>query len=162
MDKIFKKMEADVRMNQETVMDIKSDQDRLNGILGKAAEEYEHLNEKYEDEMSNVCQFQAKIKEMTATGCNLVLTTGGTGCAPRDVTPEATASVLHKLVPGIAHAMTASALTHEPHAMLSRGVAGIRDRCLVVNLPGRPKAAAENAAALAPVLVHALRQVNGD
>ena len=107
-------------------------------------------------------QIASKIKEMTATGCNLVLTTGGTGCAPRDVTPEATASVLHKLVPGIAHAMTASALTHEPHAMLSRGVAGIRDRCLVVNLPGRPKAAAENAAALAPVLVHALRQVNGD
>ena len=104
----------------------------------------------------------AAIAEMSATGCNLVLTTGGTGCAPRDVTPEATASVLHKLAPGISHAMTSAALAHEPHAALSRGIAGIRDRCLVVNLPGRPRAAAENASALAPVLVHALRQVSGD
>lgn len=102
------------------------------------------------------------IAEMTATGCNLVLTTGGTGCAPRDVTPEATASVLHKLAPGIVHAMTTAALAHEPHAALSRGIAGIRDRCMVVNLPGRPRAAADNASALAPVLVHALRQVSGD
>ena len=66
MDKIFKKMEADVRMNQGTILDIKSDQDRLSDVLSKAAEQYEHLNEKYEDEMSNVCQFQAKIKELTA------------------------------------------------------------------------------------------------
>jgi molybdenum cofactor synthesis domain-containing protein len=102
------------------------------------------------------------IAEMTATGCNLVLTTGGTGCAPRDVTPEATASVLHKLAPGIVHAMTSQALAHEPHAALSRGIAGIRDRCMVINLPGRPRAAADNASALAPVLVHALRQVSGD
>ena len=76
--------------------------------------------------------------------------------------PEATASVLHKLAPGIVHAMTSQALAHEPHAALSRGIAGIRDRCMVINLPGRPRAAADNASALAPVLVHALRQVSGD
>lgn len=84
---------------------------------------------------------------------------GGTGCAPRDVTPEATASVVDKLVPGITHAVTQHSLRYEPHAMLSRAVAGIRDRTLIVNLPGRPKAVRENLAVIMPVMAHAVKQV---
>lgn len=96
-----------------------------------------------------------------APACALVLTTGGTGCAPRDVTPDATADVAERLVPGIPEAMLWRALEHEPHAMLSRAIAGIRGRTLIVNLPGRPKAVRENLAVLMPVLRHALEQVSG-
>lgn len=109
----------------------------------------------------------ARLKEKTrglshaslAKGCNLILTTGGTGCAPRDVTPEATAAVVHKLVPGIPQAILRHSLRYEPHAMLSRAVAGIRDRALVINLPGRPKAVRENLGVLMPVMAHAVSQV---
>mmetsp|Transcript_15802 Transcript_15802/g.25476 ORF Transcript_15802/g.25476 Transcript_15802/m.25476 type:complete len:87 (-) Transcript_15802:300-560(-) len=76
-----------------------------------------------------------------------------------DVTPEATAGVLHKLVPGIPEAFLRHSLRYEPHAMLSRAVAGVRDRSLVVNLPGRPKAVRENLGVLMPVLAHAVLQV---
>ena len=98
----------------------------------------------------------SRICEMSASGCNLILTTGGTGCAPRDVTPEATAAVVHKLVPGIPEAILRHSLRYEPHAMLSRAVAGIRDRSLVINLPGRPHAVRQNLNILMPVLSHAL------
>lgn len=96
-----------------------------------------------------------------APACALILTTGGTGCAPRDVTPDATSDVVERLVPGISEAMLWRALEHEPHAMLSRAVAGIRGRTLIVNLPGRPKAVRENLAVLMPVLRHALAQIGG-
>ena len=100
-----------------------------------------------------------RIREMSASGCSLILTTGGTGCASRDVTPEATVAVLHKLVPGIPEAIRGHTMRYEPHAMLSRAVAGIRDRTLVINLPGRPKAVRENLGVLMPVLAHAVAQV---
>ncbi len=87
---------------------------------------------------------------------DLVLTTGGTGFAPRDVTPEATLSVIHRLAPGLAEAMRSASLRITPHAMLSRAVAGIRNTTLIVNLPGSPKAALENLANIAPVLPHAI------
>ena len=87
---------------------------------------------------------------------DLVLTTGGTGFAPRDVTPEATLSVIHRLAPGLAEAMRSASLRITPHAMLSRAVAGIRNSTLIVNLPGSPKAALENLATIAPVLPHAV------
>ena len=83
---------------------------------------------------------------------DLVLTTGGTGFAPRDVTPEATASVTDRPAPGFAEAMRAASL---PHAMLSRATAGIRSRTLIINLPGSPKAVAENLAVIMPALSHA-------
>ena len=89
----------------------------------------------------------------------MVFTTGGTGVAPRDVTPEATRSVLQREIPGIAQMLLARSLTHEPHAALSRGVAGVRDRALIVNLPGRPDACRELVAAVAPIAPHALRQI---
>jgi molybdenum cofactor synthesis domain-containing protein len=87
---------------------------------------------------------------------DLVLTTGGTGFAPRDVTPEATRSVIERETPGLAEAMRAASLLVTPHAMLSRAAAGIRDRTLIVNLPGSPKGAVENLATIVPVLPHAI------
>ncbi|HEY58890.1 MAG TPA: GNAT family N-acetyltransferase [Anaerolineae bacterium] len=88
---------------------------------------------------------------------DIILTTGGTGFAPRDVTPEATLAVVEKQAPGLAEAMRAASLQVTPHAMLSRAVAGIRGRTLIVNLPGSPKAAVENLAVIAPVLPHAVQ-----
>ncbi len=93
---------------------------------------------------------------------DLVLTTGGTGLSPRDVTPEATLQVVDRLVPGMAEAMRLESLKKTPHAMLSRGVVGMRGGTLVVNLPGSPKAARENFAVLLPALPHALDKLKGD
>lgn len=95
---------------------------------------------------------------------DLILTTGGTGFAPRDVTPEATRDVIEREAPGLAEAMRAASLRVTPHAMLSRAVAGIRGRTLIVNLPGSPKAVSENLATILPALPHAvelLREVKG-
>ncbi len=91
---------------------------------------------------------------------DLVLTTGGTGFAPRDVTPEATRDVIEKEAPGLAEAMRAESLKVSPHAMLSRGVAGIRGNTLIVNLPGSPKAVRENLEVILPVLPHAVELLN--
>ncbi len=90
----------------------------------------------------------------------LILTTGGTGFAGRDVTPEATRSVIEREAPGIAEAIRYAGLTVTPHAMLSRGIAGIRGRTLIVNLSGSPKAVREQFAVIAPVLPHALELLN--
>jgi molybdenum cofactor synthesis domain-containing protein len=87
---------------------------------------------------------------------NLILTSGGTGFAPRDITPEATRRVIEREAPGIAEALRAESLKITRHAMLSRAVAGIRGRSLIINLPGSPKAVRENMAVLLPVLPHAL------
>jgi molybdopterin adenylyltransferase len=92
---------------------------------------------------------------------DLILTTGGTGLSPRDLTPEATLSVAHRLVPGIPEAMRAAGLAHTPHAMLSRGVAVIRGCTLIINLPGSPKGARENLEAVLPALPHALEKLKG-
>jgi molybdenum cofactor synthesis domain-containing protein len=88
---------------------------------------------------------------------DVILTTGGTGFAPRDVTPEATESVLERPAPGLAEAMRSASLGVTPHAMLSRGAAGIRKRVLIINLPGSPKAALENLEVIIPVLPHAIQ-----
>jgi len=92
---------------------------------------------------------------------DLILTTGGTGFAPRDVTPEATRSVIEREAPGFAEAMRAKGLEVTPHAMLSRGVAGIRGRTLIINLPGNPKAVRENLEVILPALPHGLRLLQG-
>lgn len=87
---------------------------------------------------------------------DLILTTGGTGFSPRDVTPEATAAVIERPAPGLVEAMRAASLQITPHAMLSRAVAGIRGQSLIVNLPGSPKGAIENLQVILPVLPHAV------
>lgn len=89
-------------------------------------------------------------------GLDLILTSGGTGFAPRDVTPEATEKVIKRKAPGIAEGLRAESLKITRHAMLSRGVAGIRGRTLIINLPGSPKAVRENLEVLLPILPHAL------
>jgi molybdenum cofactor synthesis domain-containing protein len=93
---------------------------------------------------------------------DLVLTVGGTGFSPRDVTPEATRAVIERLAPGLDEAMRAASLNQTPHAMLSRGVSGIRGSTLIVNLPGSERAAVENLEAILPALRHAIAKLRGD
>lgn len=93
---------------------------------------------------------------------DVILTTGGTGFSPRDVTPEATRAVIEREAPGLAEAMRAASLRITPHAMLSRVVAGIRRRTIIINLPGSPKGAAENLLVVIPVLPHAVQLLRED
>ena len=92
---------------------------------------------------------------------DLIVTTGGTGLAPRDITPEATTAVIDRAVPGIPEAMRAESMKITPHGMLSRGIAGIRKRTLIINLPGSPKAVKENLSCILPALDHALLMLTG-
>jgi len=103
----------------------------------------------------------AAIVELAADAL-LVLTTGGTGFAPRDVTPEATASVIEREAPGIAEAIRSDALERTPHALLSRGLAGLRGATLVVNFPGSPGGCRDGFAVLQPALRHGLELAAGD
>ena len=93
---------------------------------------------------------------------DLILTAGGTGFSPRDVTPEATQAVIQRMAPGLAEAMRAASLAITPHAMLSRAVAGIRGQALIINLPGSPAAAVENLQVVLPVLPHAVQLLRSD
>lgn len=105
-------------------------------------------------------EISAAIKELAVTA-NLVLTSGGTGLAPRDVTPEATRAVLDREAPGIAEAMRAETAKLQKLSWLSRGVAGTRGNTLIINLPGNPKAVRECLDVLAPMLPHALKLSSG-
>jgi molybdopterin adenylyltransferase len=93
---------------------------------------------------------------------DIILTTGGTGFAPRDVTPEATSLVIDRQAPGLSEAMRLESRKVTPHSMLSRGMAGIRGRVLIINLPGSPKAAVENLQVVLPVLAHAVELLKED
>ncbi len=93
---------------------------------------------------------------------DLILTTGGTGLSPRDVTPDATREVIEKEVPGFSEAMRAESLRKTPHAMISRAITGIRGSSLIVNLPGSPKSVKENLSVILPALPHALSKLKGD
>ena len=105
---------------------------------------------------------EAELRRMVDTaGCCLVVTTGGTGPAPRDVTPEATEAVCDKLMPGFGEAMRQASLRVVPTAILSRQTAGIRGRCLIVNLPGRPKAIRENLEAVFPAIPYCIDLLGG-
>lgn len=107
-------------------------------------------------------QIEAELRRMADGGAvELIVTTGGTGFAPRDVTPEATVAVCDKLAPGIPEAMRCASLRVTDRAMLSRAQAGIRGGTLIVNLPGSPKAAKENLEAVLPALSHGLEMLSG-
>ena len=95
-------------------------------------------------------------------GLDLIVTTGGTGFAPRDVTPEATRAIIEREAPGLSEAMRAASLKITPHAMLSRIVTGIRKKTLIINLPGSPKGAVENLQVILPVLSHAVQLLQDD
>jgi molybdenum cofactor synthesis domain-containing protein len=104
----------------------------------------------------------ARAIEELAEDSLLVVTTGGTGFAPRDVTPEATSTVIDREAPGIAESIRADALTRTPHALLSRGLAGLRGATLVVNLPGSPGGCRDGFAVLKPALRHGLELAAGE
>lgn len=93
---------------------------------------------------------------------DIILTTGGTGFSPRDITPEATIKVVHREAPGLAEAMRAASLNLTPHAMMSRARAGIRGRTLIVNLPGSPRGAVENLNVVLPIFEHAVALLSDD
>jgi molybdopterin adenylyltransferase len=108
-------------------------------------------------------QISARLRELAdRERCDLIVTTGGTGIGPRDVTPEATRTVIDREAPGLAEAMRAASLAITPHAMLSRAIAGMRGTTLIVNLPGSPKAAVENLRTILPVLPHAIELLRDD
>ena len=118
---------------------------------------------KYEvvpDEMDVISH---KLTEWADEGnVDVIITTGGTGLSQRDVTPEATLSVIDKVVPGLAEAMRAKTFNKTPMAVLSRAAAGVRGRCLIINLPGSPKAVGECLEVILPVIPHAVEIIKGE
>jgi molybdopterin adenylyltransferase len=112
------------------------------------------------DDMSSITDILAQWCD--GDEIDLILTTGGTGFGPRDITPEATQAVIERAAPGLSEAMRAASLQITPHAMLSRSTAGIRKNTLIINLPGSPKGAVENLQVVIPVLPHAVQLLRSD
>lgn len=146
-----------------TVSDTRHKDDDLSGVtlvgllLGMGAEVVDKVI--IHDDLENLKNLLRGLTERD--DINLVLTTGGTGFSPRDNTPEATRAVIEKEAPGISEAMRVGTLPNTPLAMLSRGVAGIRNQTLIINLPGSPKAVTECFEIIRPILPHAIKLVLG-
>jgi len=112
------------------------------------------------DEQSHIASALRRWSDCGAI--DLLLTTGGTGVSPRDVTPEATAQILERTIPGLSEVMRAASLAKTPYASLSRALCGIRKHTLIINLPGSPAGAVENLEAIWPAIPHAIRKLQGD
>ncbi len=112
------------------------------------------------DELQDIAA--ALIHMCDETDCDIIFTTGGTGFAPRDITPEATKAVIERETPGISEAIRYESLKITPKAMLSRAVSGIRGKTLIINLPGSPKAVKESLEVVLPVLPHAIETLSGN
>ena len=112
------------------------------------------------DDFEQIVTTLEKWTDSLAT--DLILTTGGTGVSPRDITPEATDKVIDRELPGFAEKMRQESLKKTPHAIISRAIAGIRQRTLIINLPGSPKGAIENLEAVWPAIPHAIAKIQGD
>jgi len=118
---------------------------------------------KYEVIPDEVKTISSKLAEWADGGSmDVILTTGGTGLAPRDVTPEATLSIVDKVVPGLVEMMRVQTFSKTPLSMLSRAVAGVRKRCLIINLPGSPKAVRECLEIILPAIPHAVQIIKGE
>jgi molybdopterin adenylyltransferase len=124
--------------------------------IGASVGHYEVLP----DEKQSIVEVLSRLSDSGTI--DLIITTGGTGVSPRDVTPEATREVIERELPGMAEVMRAESFKKTPHAMISRAIAGIRKRTLIVNLPGSPRAVRENLAVILPALPHAIEKINGD
>ena len=125
----------------------------LKGI-GAEVKHYEILPDEKEIIREKLVEYSLKV--------DLILTTGGTGLSPRDVTPDATLEVIDREVPGIAEAMRSEGLKKTPRSMLSRAVAGVKGRTLIINLPGSPRAVKENLEVIMDVIPHAVEKIKGD
>ncbi len=128
-------------------------QEMLKGI-GAEVKHYDILPDEKELIKNKLVEYSGKV--------DLIITTGGTGLSPRDVTPDATIEVIEREVPGIAEAMRAEGLQKTKRAMLSRAVAGVKGRSLIINLPGSPKAVKENLETILDVIPHAIEKIKGD
>jgi molybdopterin adenylyltransferase len=138
-------------------------EDTSGQVIREMVQRIEGRVDRYEIVPDERAFIEARLKEWADSGIvDLILTTGGTGLSPRDVTPEATLAVVDRLVPGIAEVMRQESLKKTPFAMLSRSVAGTRGSTLIVNLPGSPKSVRENLESILPALPHGIEKLKGD